>query len=146
MKIAELFLFRNKESPWLHLVRKDANLTFISLKAHWTYIVSNCSLIKKPIIGKIIPMKCNTEILFQTTLFFLFFGSAWRYMGVSGSGIRSELHLQPKPQLWQGWILNPLQWSGDWACVPALPRPCWSRCATAGTPQTTFYFKYLSYY
>lgn len=84
MKIAELFLFRNKESPWLHLVRKDANLTFISLKAHWTYIVSNCSLIKKPIIGKIIPMKCNTEILFQTTLFFLFLGApgdTWEFLG-----------------------------------------------------------------
>ena len=28
-------------------------------------------------------------------------------MEVSRPGIRSELHLQPTPQLWQHWILNP---------------------------------------
>ena len=32
-------------------------------------------------------------------------------------------------------ILNPLCQTGDWTCVPALLRQCWSCCATAGYPK-----------
>ena len=43
--------------------------------------------------------------------FFFFFGHPMAY-GVPGPGIRSKPQLQPKPQLWQCWILNPLCWAG----------------------------------
>ena len=41
----------------------------------------------------------------------------------------------PKPQFWPMPQLNfnPLCWAKDPACVPALPRHCWSHCATVET-------------
>lgn len=47
--------------------------------------------------------------------------------------IRSKPQLLPKLQLRQHWILNPLCQAGDWTCVSAFLRGCWSHCATAGT-------------
>ena len=63
---------------------------------------------------------------------FSFFGCPTAY-GIPRRGIRHELQLWFKPQLYQCWILNPLCWAGDWTCVPALPRRYWSLCATSGT-------------
>ena len=37
---------------------------------------------------------------------------------VPGPEIRSELQLQPMPQLWQHWILNPLCRAMDQTCTP----------------------------
>lgn len=41
---------------------------------------------------------------------------------------------QPKPQMWQQWLFNPLCQTGDQTCNPALPRCPRSCCPTAGTP------------
>ena len=54
--------------------------------------------------------------------------------GVSRPGIRSEVQLGPKAQLWQCQILNPLCWAGDWTCVPVLQRSHQSHCVTLGAP------------
>lgn len=66
--------------------------------------------------------------------FFSFFGRPAAY-GVARPGIRSKPRLQPKPQVQQSLILNPLCWAGDQTCVPALPRCRQSHCATVGTLQ-----------
>ena len=54
--------------------------------------------------------------------------------GVPGPGIRSGLQLQPKLQLGQHWILNPLCQAGDQICAPALPDAA-DPVATVGTPK-----------
>ena len=74
----------------------------------------------------------------QRDLYF-FFGHPTAY-GVPGLGIRSELQLQPKPQLRQCPIRNPVCWARDRICIPALPRHCRSCCTTAGTPRLYFFF------
>ena len=74
--------------------------------------------------------------------FFFLFGHPAAY-GVPRPGIRSELQLQPKPQLWQHRILNPLYWARDRTCLPALPKHCQSHWATEGTLRvlfTSFFF------
>ena len=67
-----------------------------------------------------------------TFFFFSFLGCPMAY-GVPGPGMRSELQLQPKPELWPCRILNPLCRAGDWTCVPGLPGHHQSCCTTAGT-------------
>ena len=52
--------------------------------------------------------------------------------GVPRPGIRSKPQSRPKPQLWQHRILNSLCRAEDRTCIPALPRRCWSSCATVG--------------
>ena len=49
-------------------------------------------------------------------------------------GIRSELRSQPKPQLWQHQIFNPVSLAGDGTCILALSRCLWYCYATMGTP------------
>lgn len=49
-------------------------------------------------------------------------------------GIRSEPQMEPKPQLWQHWILNILWRAGDQTCIPVLPRCHRFCCTTVGTP------------
>ena len=58
--------------------------------------------------------------------------------GVPGPGIRSEVQLQPRLQLWQCRILHPLCRVADQTYVPGLPRchrPC---CIKVGTPAQVF--------
>ena len=55
------------------------------------------------------------------SFFFFFFRCPMAY-GVPRQGIRFEPQLQPKPQLQQHWILNPLCWARDRACIPVFPR------------------------
>ena len=43
-----------------------------------------------------------------------------QHMEVPGPGIKSEPQLQPVPQLWQCWILNPLSRAEDWTCASAV--------------------------
>ena len=71
--------------------------------------------------------------MFCFLFFGFFFGRPATY-GVPGLRIRSQPQLQPKRQLQQQWIPNPLCRAGDRTFVPVLSRCCWSRCATAGTP------------
>ena len=52
-----------------------------------------------------------------------------RYMEIPQPGIESEMQLQPLPQLWQCWILNPLCWAGDWTHTSAT---------TQATEETTW--------
>ena len=72
----------------------------------------------------------------STSLFFFsfLFGHPMAY-AVPGPGIRTELQLQPTPQLQQRWILNPLCRARDRICVPAQQRGCQSHWATARTPR-----------
>ena len=64
---------------------------------------------------------------------------------VPGPGIRSELQLQPKSQLRQCWILNPvLRIKPGWGLnlhprAPEVPPIC---CATLGTPYNCLSFLY----
>ena len=67
--------------------------------------------------------------------FFFFFGLPKAY------GIRSK---QPKLQLQQCQILNPLCWTGDQTFVLSLPSHCWSHCATVGTPIMGFLIAHFS--
>ena len=69
---------------------------------------------------------------------FSFFGRPAAYV-VPGSGIRSELQLWPKAQLWQCQVLNPLCRAGDGSCAPLLPRHRQSHCTTAGNSRLSFY-------
>ena len=79
-----------------------------------------------------------SNIIDHKNPFFLFiFGHPSAY-GVPGSGVRSEPQVQPKQQLWQRQILNPLCWAGDQTCIPALPRHRQSHCTTGGTPRIHF--------
>ena len=71
----------------------------------------------------------------QLDLYFILFFCHPTAYGVPGPGIRSELQLQPKLQLRQCPIRNPVCWARDRICIPALPRHCRSCCTTAGTPQ-----------
>ena len=75
--------------------------------------------------------------LLKSLLFLIFFFGCLAAYGVSRPGIRSKLQVQPKPQLQQCQILNPLCRAGDQTCVPALPRCHWSR-NTPGTPSLYF--------
>ena len=61
--------------------------------------------------------------------------------GVPGPRIGSNPQLQPKPQLWQHWFLNPLCQARDQTCVPVLPRCHLSHCVTVGTPVSCFFKK-----
>ena len=81
----------------------------------------------------------NAQGFFSFFLLFSFFsfGCPMAY-GVPRPGIRSELQLRPRLQLWPCWILNPLCRAMDQTCVPALPRSLQSCCATAGTPAHHF--------
>ena len=81
--------------------------------------------------------------VFFVFLFFFSFLAAPLHMVFLGPGIRSEPWLQPKPQLQQWWIFNPLCWVRDWTCVPSLPRGRWSHCATAGTPTQVIFLNYI---
>ena len=76
---------------------------------------------------------CVNFFLFSFFFFFFFFGCVTAY-GIPRPGIRSELQLQPVPQLWQCQILNPLCWTGDRTCVPTLQRHLWFCCTTVGSP------------
>ena len=70
-----------------------------------------------------------------TFFFFSFLAALWYD---PKPGIRSELQLQTKLQLWQGQILNSLCQVGDQTCIPTVPRCCRSHCDTAGTPDLYF--------
>ena len=70
--------------------------------------------------------------------FSFYFSGCPKAYGVSRPGIRSELQLQPKPQLRRCQILNPLCQAGDQTCVPGLPRYFPSCCTTEGTPIIMF--------
>ena len=54
--------------------------------------------------------------------------------GVPKPGIKSELQLQPKPQLQQCQIPNPLCWAGDGTCIPVLLRYHQSQYTTVEVP------------
>ena len=60
--------------------------------------------------------------LFFSFLFF-FFLLYPRGMEVPGPGVKFELQLQPRPQLRQLQILNPLRGAGDQTCTPAETMP-----------------------
>ena len=67
-----------------------------------------------------------------------FFFSVPRFMSSQATrDHRSELQLQPTPQLQQSF--NPLWRTRDQTCVLAPQRHCQSCCATAGTPSFFFF-------
>ena len=129
------------------------------LYLHWTYILrpafhpsmkkpaadlrlqldylsgsSSCHLLDDPITNNTCKDSCRfclPSISFFFSLSF-FFGCPSVY-GVPRQGIRSELQLWLKPQLWQHQILNPLCLAGDRICIPVLPRHHQSHCTTVGT-------------
>lgn len=68
---------------------------------------------------------------------FSFLGHPMAY-GVPRPGIRFQLWLPRKLQLWQHQIFNLLGRARDQTCVPALPRRHQSHCTTAGTPGFSF--------
>ena len=74
-----------------------------------------------------------TWAIFHLSFLFFIFGCPTPY-GVPRPGIRSKLQTQPKPQLRQCRILNPLCRAGDRTYVPVLPRCRQSLCATARAP------------
>ena len=80
----------------------------------------------------------NWWVLFSFFFSFLFFFGCPSAYGAHGPGVRSEPQPRTKLQLWQRQILNPLFWAGDQTHTPALPRHCWSRCATLGAPGFSF--------
>ena len=92
-----------------------------SIGGHPSALVSNCYLWSQ--FGE---NNC-LEAIFCTFFFFFIFGYHTAY-GVPRPAIRSEVQLQPKPQLQQCEILNPLCWAGDWTWVLELPRCCWFLC------------------
>ena len=68
------------------------------------------------------------HIWFFGFLFFVIIVLFWphlQHMKVPWLGIKSELHLWPKPQLRQCWILNPLCQARDWTCTTPPQRQCW---------------------
>ena len=73
---------------------------------------------------------------FGLAIFFFFFFHFWPPHSIRSfqARIRSELQLQPKPQLWQCQILNPLCWARNQTFVLAPPRHRQSHCTTVGTP------------
>ena len=75
-------------------------------------------LLRSPSLGF-----CSSIFAFFFFFFFFFplFGHPAAY-GVPGPGTRYEPQSQPKPQLWQCWILNPLCQARDWTCVPHTPK------------------------
>ena len=87
------------------------------------------------------PLTCsfleNFQPCFPFFFFFSFFGHPTAYR-VPRPGIRSKTWLQPKLELHQHQILNPLCQAGDWTWDPVLPRHCRSHWATAGTPPPWF--------
>ena len=64
-------------------------------------------------------------------LFLFFFFGQPRAYGVPRPGIRSQLYSQPKLQLRQCWILNPLCQAGDQTCIQSC-------CTAAGIPTFPF--------
>ena len=60
-------------------------------------------------------LKCTSVVctLFLSFIFFYFLATPY---SVHGLEIRSELQLQPKPQLWQRQILNPLCQARNQTC------------------------------
>ena len=83
----------------------------------------------------------RSQILSYPIFLFPFLASAY---GVPQPGIRSELHLQPKPQLQQHRILSPLCMAGDQTCVPVLHSRCRQSCCTAvGIPVLSHFLPIL---
>ena len=73
------------------------------------------------------------RLVWSFFFFFFFFGCPVVH-AVPLPGIRSKLQLQPKPQLWQCQIFNPMCQAGDQTGIPVLLRHLQSYCTTAGTP------------
>ena len=61
-----------------------------------------------------------------------------RHIEVPGPGIKSELHLQPMPQLGQHWILNPLYRVVDQTGNATETSWIINYYATVGTPPPVF--------
>ena len=76
-----------------------------------------------------INLRGKKEYLNCSAIFFFFIFGCSKAYGIPKPGIRSEPHLQPKPQPQQCQILDPLCWGRDQTCNPALARSC---CTTAG--------------
>ena len=59
--------------------------------------------------------------LFLGLSFYLFIWPHPQHMEVPWPGMKSEPQLQPTPQLWQSWILNPQHsWARDQTCASAM--------------------------